>query len=262
MTEGTDRVRAGEFEDDIDYSSGKQDQPAGWPKGGFATKEECCDACAAAEGCAAAVWGSPPGPAALCWYKTAEDVKHKSKPHAGKITIGCTLSAADGGPGGAGGFGGTLLLLLCGSLALYLGAGAALGWAQGRRPAAGLAQLHPHAHLWREWWGLIADGLSFSGGGSRGGKNRYAPVPAAEPPPPGGAREGRREPKKRRKEKGKRREKEKSGRTPAAAPDGEGSAAAPQRPPPPQKEEREWRPTPRAAHLAAGARETGVKVTL
>ena len=257
--EGTDRVRAGEFEDDIDYSSGKQDQPAGWPKGGFATKEECCDACAAAEGCAAAVWGSPPGPAALCWYKTAEDVKHKSKPHAGKITIGCTLSAADGGPGGAGGFGGTLLLLLCGCLALYLGAGAALGWAQGRRPAAGLAQLHPHAHLWREWWGLIADGLSFSGGGSRGA---YAPVPAAEPPPPGGAREGRREPKKRRKEKGKRREKEKSGRTPAAAPDGGGSAAAPQRPPPPQKEEREWRPTPRAAHLAAGARETGVKVTL
>ena len=109
---GTDRVRAGEFEDNIDYSSGKQDQPAGWPKGGFATQQECCDACAAAEGCAAAVWGSPPGPAALCWYKTAEDVKHKGKPHAGKITVGCTLKAADGGPGGGGGFGGTLLLLL------------------------------------------------------------------------------------------------------------------------------------------------------
>ena len=166
---GTDRVRAGEFEDNIDYSSGKQDQPAGWPKGGFATQQECCDACAAAEGCAAAVWGSPPGPAALCWYKTADDVQHKGKPHAGKITVGCTLKAADGGPGG-GGFGGTLLLLLSGCLAVYLGGGAALGWAQGRRPAAGLAQLHPHAHLWREWRGLIADGLSFSGGGSRGGK--------------------------------------------------------------------------------------------
>ena len=92
----------------------------------------------------------------------------------------------------------------------------------------------------------------------------YASVPTGEPTPPGGAREGRREPKKRRKEKGKSREKGKSGRTPSAPPDGGGSAAAsqPRQEAPPQKEEREWKPTPRAAHLAAGARETGVKVTL
>lgn len=68
-----------DFEDNIDYASGSQKQPAGWPKT-VPTKEECCSACAAEPGCAAGVWGSPPGPTAQCWYKDAEDIKKKSKP--------------------------------------------------------------------------------------------------------------------------------------------------------------------------------------
>lgn len=67
---------------------GRRDQPPGWPKT-FNTKEECCQACIAEDGCAAAVMGIPPGPKD-CWFKTEEDLKAKGKPCCGKHTVACT----------------------------------------------------------------------------------------------------------------------------------------------------------------------------
>jgi hypothetical protein len=141
------------FEDGIDFSAGKETQPAGWPRK-TPTKEECCAACAAEPGCAAGVFLIQAAPE--CWYKTAQDVARKGKAAAGHTTVGCTLSASSGG--------GHVLLLLCGAAAVYVGGGMALGYAQGKRPRDGMAQLHPHARIWREWWGLIADGVWAMGG--------------------------------------------------------------------------------------------------
>ncbi len=42
-----------------------------------------------------------------------------------------------------------------------------LGYVQGRRPRDGMLQLHPHGHTWREWRGLVADGVSFVSGDRR-----------------------------------------------------------------------------------------------
>ena len=235
------------FEDGIDFSAGKEAQPAGWPKK-TPSKEECCAACAAEQGCAAGVFLIQTD--AECWYKTAEDVAKKGKAAAGHNTVGCTLSAGGGG-------GGHFLLLLCGAAAVYVGGGMALGHAQGKRPRDGITQLHPHAHLWREWRGLIADGLSFSGGGgagSRGGAaGKYSQVGDARPEDGGSRGRSRKKEKKR----GRDRKPEKAAASPpqpAAEPALEAELTA--------EPAREWKPTARAAHLSSGARETGVKIQM
>lgn len=65
-----------------------RDQPPGWPKSAN-SKEECCKACIAQEGCAAAVISDPPT-ANGCWFKSEEDIKFKGAPCCGKQTIACT----------------------------------------------------------------------------------------------------------------------------------------------------------------------------
>eukprot|EP01043_Picozoa_sp_COSAG02_P114006 COSAG02_NODE_50284_length_321_cov_1.112613_1_plen_96_part_01 len=42
-----------------------------------------------------------------------------------------------------------------------------LGYIQGKRPRDGMLQLHPHGQTWREWRGLVADGVSFVSGSGR-----------------------------------------------------------------------------------------------
>eukprot|EP01045_Picozoa_sp_COSAG04_P023634 COSAG04_NODE_2836_length_3512_cov_1.423088_2_plen_581_part_00 len=155
------------FEVNIDYSSGKQDQPPGWPKN-VPSAAACCAACKEAEHqdppCGAGVW-SPPNPSGQCWFKSIEDLEHKTKPFGAKTSVACTLEDEDGNPLSPGlGPGALFAGFLAAALCAYLCGGVMLGVAQGRRPRDGLARLHPHDQLHREWIGLVIDGLSLVSG--------------------------------------------------------------------------------------------------
>lgn len=45
-----------DFEQNVDFASGKQEQPPGWPKLNIPAQEACCQLCAQQSGCAAGVW--------------------------------------------------------------------------------------------------------------------------------------------------------------------------------------------------------------
>ena len=283
---------AGLFEHDIDYASGKKDQPDGWPKT-LATKEACCAACKAEDGCAAGVWGPPGDPKATCWFKSADEVKKgKGKPYGNKKTVGCTLQDDNGAPevGGGSGSGGLLVLSLGVAALVYGVGGCALGFAQGKRARDGLAQMHPHSHIWRDWGGLAADGIALlrpksgltaspRGGGAGAGRSQYAPLGDAEAPDHE-SKDAKRSSGKSKKSKEKSKSKEgKSDRSaekrnkerrpsrasaqpePAPAPEiaAPVSTAVTRKPVAYRGDEHLVKPTPT---LSAGARETGVKVTL
>lgn len=281
---------AGLFEDDIDYASGKKDQPSGWPKP-TATKEACCAACKAEDGCAAGVWGPPDDPKATCWFKSVDEVKKgKGKPYGNKKTVACTLQDDNGNPEVGGDSGSDGLLVLLGVAVLVYGVGGcAVGFVQGKRARDGLAQMHPHSHLWREWGGLATDGLALlrprSGltasprGGGGAGRSQYAPLGDAEAPDLP-SKDAKRSSEKSKKSKEKLKSKEgKSDRSaekrdkerrpsrssiqadPAPAPEVAApvSTAMTRKPVAYRGDEHLVKPTPT---LSAGARETGVKVTL
>jgi hypothetical protein len=85
------------FEAEVDYGSGKQTQPAGWPKDDL-SKVDCCEACAKDAACMAGVLalkkeGDETG---QCWHKDAVDVKAPNKPCCGKKSMGCTIESRTG----------------------------------------------------------------------------------------------------------------------------------------------------------------------
>lgn len=165
------------FEKDIDYAGGSQGQPTGWPRK-VDTKEACCTACAGAVGCAAGVW-SPPELQGDCWFKDAKDVKSKGKPHGSKKSFGCTVEDADGDVPGEEGGGGVEFLLAMGALgALYVGGGVAVGrrGESGRLAGGNVLALHPHASSWRQFAGLVTDGVSFVSG-KLSPQIQYTPIP-------------------------------------------------------------------------------------
>jgi hypothetical protein len=137
-------------------------QPPGWPKK-VDTQEACCAACAAEPNCAAAVFGSPPGPGALCWFKDEGDTKHKGVPLRGKQTMGCTLKDAgeDDVPDEFS-FGFEFLLL--GGGAVYAVGGIILGQRRGSERGV---KAHPHYAKVVALGGLVLDGIAFTRAGGR-----------------------------------------------------------------------------------------------
>lgn len=158
---GTPQQRSCEFREGVDFASGNQDQPSGWPKPS-ASQQVCCQQCndaqppAVATPCAAAVW-DPINTA--CWFKSAEDVKHPGKPFKGKPSVACVLLAHSGGDAWAHAV--LLLAGVCGFIYLLF---ALFNYqVRGQR---GLNIL-PLVYEARETYGLVLDGVAFTMGRRR-----------------------------------------------------------------------------------------------
>eukprot|EP01046_Picozoa_sp_COSAG06_P041777 COSAG06_NODE_5231_length_3624_cov_3.016738_3_plen_338_part_00 len=128
--------------------------------------QECCEQCAAFEGCGKAAWNGEEFH--TCYLKTSDAVQ---KPTAG--TTGCQLKK-DGAAGGTGltrGWGGSFVLLGLLGAGIYLIGGVAYGRAQTVGSShcgdgAGVLNAHPHWAQWRSLAGLVTDGVhSVRGGG-------------------------------------------------------------------------------------------------
>lgn len=138
--------------------------------------------------------------------------------------------------------------------ALYVGGGLAYGIRSGHGGSG--VRAHPHYTRWEAIAGLVSDGAAYAkaraeeapGGGA------YVPLSSA-----GGERGSSRErpEKTERRESSGSRKKEKIQKKEKR----EKSAPAPA-PAPAVSVEPVWKPTPRAAHLSSGARETGVKIQM
>ena len=113
----------------------------------------------------------------------------------------------------------------------------------------------------RELRGLVADGVAFSFGGGARARTSCAHVVAAEPLLQGGAAAGSSSAGSKQKKEKKRGSKSSKGSKEQRAKVAKSASPAPPPPAPPAAPAREWAPT-RSGLLAAGARETGVKVTL
>ena len=153
-------------------------------------------------------------------------------------------------------WGTTFLLVLALALGCYIGGGVAMGWGSS---GAGRLQAHLHYRHWETAAGLVADGVLFAKRGASGGGRGSQTIgyvqdtSSIEPLPPPKKQSSRSSKKKKPKEKEKQKgdsRSNSSGDSGSNAPKTQTGAPG-----------KEWQPT-RTGLLAAGARETGVKVNL
>jgi hypothetical protein len=269
---GHDGKATCKFEKQIDYGSGSQHQPDGWPQKGI-TQQECCEACSADESCYAGVMalakeGDTTGD---CWHKDKVDMAKPGKPCCGKHSMGCTLEERDNGEEVNGGVPLSpvvfVLMVLGGAGALYCGGGFAVGLRRGGEQRG----RHPHQHLWRAWavdgWAAVSGGgrvgaaatgrATARGGGvptEAAGRRSERSTGARADRSTGARGSGKKKSKGKKEGKSKRKGGSRDLEAALSAPHSAPPAPAPAPP-------MEWQPT-RTGHLAVGARETGVKVVM
>jgi hypothetical protein len=160
---------------------------ADYPKAPAEDTAECCDLCAARDGCAGAVFQIA---RKQCWFKDkATALKANEQKMDGNTA--CLLgkyatpaekaegTEADDGVGDTGGM--TFVIVLAVAGAAYVGGGVMHATKSG---APVSLWSHPHASRWESVVGLVQDGIAFSRGhkgrgggrGGGGGSGSYAPV--------------------------------------------------------------------------------------
>lgn len=152
---------------------------------------------------------------------------------------------------------------------LYVAAGTFLGQRRGKASLRGV-KAHPHYKYWVQLAGLCVDGVRYIQGASarhssssqRGGGDDSSHASSSGRPKKGKDRRKDRKKDKNGKGHGGSHKKPAKGEARDHVPllEGQGQQQAEEAPAPsPAAAAREWQPT-RSAHLATGARETGVKV--